>query len=103
MAATVNIKNGAVYLTAEIAEVYFNGIEAVIVLHRDNAIHVLPVHQMAAGGCFLKQRNAAGDRVASAPDVFEANDLLAFVAEGLSAHWSTKDGALIIPLPEIDM
>ena len=63
-------------------------------------MHILPVRQMATGGCLLKIRNAVGDRVASAPDVFEANELLHWRAEDLTASWSREDGALVVPLPD---
>ncbi|MAW80696.1 MAG: hypothetical protein CMI63_10695 [Parvularcula sp.] len=99
MSATVAVRNGSVYLSASVVETYFRGIEAVIVLIRDGAVSILPVYQMAAGGCLLKMRNAAGDRVASAPDVFEANDLLSWQAQDLPASWSSEQGALIVPLP----
>lgn len=98
MSGTVDIRRGAVYLSAELCETYFRGIEAVIVLIRDGALMVLPVRQMAAGGCLLKIRNARGDRVAAATDVFAANGLAELTAEGLAAIWSASDGALVVPL-----
>lgn len=98
MTTFVEIKNGSIYLTADVADTYFKDIEAVIILIRDNAIQVLPVNQMAAGGCFLKRLNSAGDRVASAPDVFVANDLGEYSNPAMEARWSSKDGALIIEL-----
>lgn len=98
MTTFVEIKKGSIYLSAEVADTYFKGIEAVIILIRDNAIQVLPVSQMAAGGCFLKRRNAAGDRVASAPDVFHANDLGEYCNQAMEAYWSSRDGALLIEL-----
>lgn len=98
MATFVEIKNGSIYLSAEVADTYFKGIEAVIILIRDNAIQILPVNQMAAGGCFLKRLNSNGDRVASAPDVFIANDLGEYCNSAMEARWSSKDGALIIGL-----
>ena len=58
MSATVAVRNGSVYLSASVVETYFRGIEAVIVLIRDGAVSILPVYQMAAGGCLLKMRNA---------------------------------------------
>lgn len=95
MSARIDVRNGAVYLDAEVVERYFKGIEAVIVLIREGELQILPVHQMAAGGCLLKLRNAAGDRVASAPDVFRANNLETWTAAGLMAAWSVEKGALI--------
>ena len=99
MTARVDVRAGAVYLSAETYQTYFQGIEAVILLIRDGSLQILPVRQMAAGGCLLKVRNAAGDRVASAPDVFHANGLGDWKASGLEASWSSEQGALLVPLP----
>ncbi len=99
MTTTVDIRRGAVYIAANVAETYFRGIEAVIVLISDGAVRILPVHAMAAGGCVLKRRTAAGDRVARAPDAFLANGLLEWEASGLHAEWSSAEGALIVRLP----
>lgn len=74
------------------------GSMTVVMLIREDELHILPVHQMAAGGCLLKRRNAAGDRVASAPDVFGANGLETWCADGLEAVWSAEKGALIVAL-----
>ena len=40
-------------------ETYLQGVAAVVVLIRDQTLMVLPVHHATAGGCLLKQRNAA--------------------------------------------
>ena len=99
MTARVAVRGGAVYLPAAVAETYFSGIDAVVLLIRDGALQILPVHRMAAGGCLLKVRNAAGDRVAATPDVFHANGLEAWAAEDLAARWSAAQGALVVDLP----
>ena len=100
MSTTVKIRSGSVYLSAAAYDTYFRGVEAVIMLIRDGTLQVLPVRQMAAGGCLLKIRNAAGDRVASAPDVFHANGLGDWEADDAVANWSSKRGALLIALPQ---
>lgn len=99
MTARLDVRAGAVYLPAEVVDTYFSGIDAVILLIRDGALQILPVQQMAAGGCLLKVRNAAGDRVAVAPDVFHANGLGDWSAEALEARWSAEQGALLVDLP----
>lgn len=65
MSASVMVRNGSIYLDAGVVERYFKGIDAVVVLIREGELQILPVHQMAAGGCLLKICNAAGDLVAS--------------------------------------
>ena len=99
MTARLDVRAGAVYLPAAVVETYFTGIDTVILLIRDGCLQILPVHRMAAGGCLLKVRNAAGDRVAVAPDVFHANGLGDWSAEGLDARWSAEQGALLVNLP----
>ncbi|SMF30687.1 hypothetical protein SAMN06265365_13736 [Tistlia consotensis] len=99
MTARVEVRDGAVYLPAALAETYFRGVDAVVLLIRGGALQVLPVRQAAAGGCLLKIRNAAGDRVAAAPDLFLAAGLGAWAAQGLEARWSSEAGALVVELP----
>ncbi|MEM1362158.1 MAG: hypothetical protein AAGF94_10640 [Pseudomonadota bacterium] len=98
MRRTIDIKRGSIYVSAELYETYFAGLDAVIILIRDGNLLILPVRQMAAGGCLLKMRNARGDRVATAPDVFEAHSLSDFSAMALEVTWSADDGALVAPL-----
>lgn len=99
MTATLSVRHGSVYLSAEVVNVYFANIDAVIVLIRDDVLMVMPVHQATAGGCLLKLRNAAGDRVAGARDVFQDQGRLDLVAESLPARWVTEKGALCAKLP----
>jgi hypothetical protein len=82
-----------------VVDTYFSGIDAVIVLIRDGELMVVPVHQASAGGCLLKVRNAAGDRVVQARDVFQDRDLLDFATDALAAGWRTDKGALCAALP----
>ncbi|HMB74777.1 MAG TPA: hypothetical protein VKN76_00120 [Kiloniellaceae bacterium] len=95
----VRIARGAVHLPAALYDRYFPGISAVILLIREGTLQVLPVHHVAAGGCLLKQRNAAGDRVAAAPDLFLAAGLQDLDAADLPARWSSDSGGLIVELP----
>lgn len=98
MTATVDVRAGGVYLPAALAETYFRGIDAVIVLIREGELRILPVRRMESGGCLLKLRNAAGDRVAFAPDVFHDNGLESWTAKGVAARWSSEHGALIVQI-----
>lgn len=102
MSASLSIRDGSVYLPASVAATYFRGIDAVVVLIRDGTLMVLPVHQATAGGCLLKLRNAAGDRVAQARDLFQDRGLLGLTLADLPASWVTEQGALCAELP-VDM
>jgi hypothetical protein len=99
MTATLGIRDGSVYLPASVVATYFRGIDAVVVLIRDDMLMVLPVHQATAGGCLLKLRNAAGDRVAQARDLFQDRGVLDLKVNDLPARWVTEQGALCATLP----
>ena len=99
MTAVLTVRDGSVYLPAAVVETYFHGIAAVVVLIRDGALMILPVHQATAGGCLLKLRNAAGDRVAQARDVFQDQGLLGLTAVDLPAQWVSEHGAFCATLP----
>lgn len=99
MSAVITVRDGSVYLPAAVVATYFRGIDAVVVLIRERALMILPVHQATAGGCLLKLRNAAGDRVAQARDVFQDRGLLGLSLVDLPAQWISEQGALCADLP----
>jgi hypothetical protein len=101
MSALVTVRDGSVYLPAAVVATYFRGIDAVVVLIREGTLMILPVHQATAGGCLLKLRNAAGDRVAQARDVFQDQGLLSQNLVDLPAQWVSEQGALCAVLPRI--
>lgn len=94
MTPSIAVKAGAVYLSAEVAETYFSGIGSVVILIRDQSLMIFPVHGATAGGCLLKVRNAVGDRVVRAPDVFHANGLETWNADALPVQWDQTSSAL---------
>jgi len=95
----IAVKEGTIYLPRAVVDTYFNGIDAVIVLIREGELLVVPVHQATAGGCLLKVRNAAGDRVVQARDVFQDGGLLDFATDALAVGWRADKGALCAALP----
>lgn len=99
MSQGLSIRDGSVYLQAALVDTYFKGVASVVVLIRDGTLMVLPVHQATAGGCLLKLRNAAGDRVAQARDLFQDHDLLGLTAADLPVRWSSEMCALCADLP----
>lgn len=92
--STIAVRDGAIYLPCAVVDTYFRGIDAVIVLIQQHELMVMPVHQATAGGCLLKVRNAAGDRVVQARDVFQDQDLLDFATDNLTVAWHADKGAL---------
>ncbi|GAW34861.1 hypothetical protein RA2_01914 [Roseovarius sp. A-2] len=97
----IAVREGAIYLPRAVVDTYFSGIDAVIVLIEEGELMVIPVHQATAGGCLLKIRNAAGDRVVQARDVFQDRDLLGFATEALAVGWQADKGALCAKLPPV--
>lgn len=98
-ADTVAVRDGSIHLPAAVVAAHLAGVEAVVALIRDEVLEILPVRHVAAGGCLLKLRNAAGDRVAAAPDLLRAFGLGDWRAEGLAARWCEERGALCVELP----
>lgn len=94
----ITVRDGSVYLPAPIVETYLQGVAAVVVLIRSQTLMILPVHHATAGGCLLKLRNAAGDRVAQARDVFENQGLLGMAVSDLPVHWDPEMCALCAPI-----
>lgn len=95
----IAVRDGSVHLPAALVEAHFAGVEAVVALVRDGALEILPVRHVAAGGCLLKRRNAAGDRVAAAADALRASGLGEWRVASLAADWSDERAALVAPLP----
>ncbi len=95
MKTELAVRRGSVHITADAYDTYFAGTDAVIVLIRDSKLMIMPVAHVAAGGSLLKIKNARGDRVVIASDVFAANDLEAWEAERLPAHWDSEACALV--------
>ena len=100
MSIKISISRGSIYIPSEVYDTYINGIEAIIALIRDGKLFVLPVQHVSAGGCLLKIRNARGDRVAAAQDVFAANELSDAVWSNLDVHWDSSQMALVCELPK---
>jgi len=94
-ASAVNLKRGALYLSCDVYDRYFAGLETVILLRRGQDLCILPVKHAAAGGYLLKLRNKVGDRVVHAPDFFRGHGIDENVALELSVAWSTEQGALV--------
>jgi hypothetical protein len=99
MSAEISIRRGSIYLPADVYQLYFPEIEAIIAIIRDGVLLIMPVQHVSAGGCLLKIRNAQGDRVAAAQDVFVANDLGEWSCDNLKAEWDQSQAALVCVIP----
>ena len=92
--SVISVRDGSIYLPADVVDRYFRGIDAVIVLIDEGELMILPVHQATSGGCLLKLRNAAGDRVVQARDVFQDREILDYSVDNLNVVWKSEKGAL---------
>ena len=95
MTQPVTIKGGSLYVPREVYDRYFAGLEAVILLRRDEDLLILPVRNAAAGGYLLKLRNSAGDRVVHAADFFRAQGIADESELPLQVAWSSERGGLV--------
>jgi hypothetical protein len=96
-AAIVTIKRGSLYLDRALYDRYFPGLEAVVLLRRDNDLLILPVRHAASGGYLLKLRNGAGDRVVSAPDFFREHGIEDGTELVIPVVWSREQAGLWSP------
>lgn len=93
--ARITIKRGSVYLTKDVYDRYFPGLETVILIRRGDDLLILPVRHAAAGGYLLKLRNGAGDRVVTAPDFFREHGFEDDCDLELPVLWSAENAALL--------
>jgi hypothetical protein len=96
-AVMVTVKRGSLYLDRALYDRYFPGLEAVVLLRRDNGLLILPVRHAASGGYLLKLRNGAGDRVVSAPDFFREHGIEDGVEREIPVVWNTEQAGLWSP------
>jgi hypothetical protein len=93
--ATLTLKRGSLYLSREVYDRYFPGLETIILLRRGDDLVILPVRHAAAGGYVLKLRNSAGDRVVHAPDFFRQHHIDEGSERTLAVQWSSESAGLV--------
>ena len=72
---TVTLERGGLYLSRSLYELYFAGLETIVLIRRERDLLLMPVRHVASGGYLLKLRNGDGDRVVHAPDFFREQGL----------------------------
>ena len=92
--ATVALRRGSIYLSAELYERHFASLEAVVLLRREDGLLIMPVRHLPGGGHLMKRRNSRGDRVINALDFFLDNGLDPETERELPAAWSADEAAL---------
>lgn len=96
-AQTIALRNGGLYLSRAMCDLYFRGLEGVVLLREADDLLILPVRHAASGGYLLKIRNIAGDRVVAAPDFFRSQGLSEAGERRLPVHWDSARSSLIAP------
>ncbi len=91
----ISLRRGSLYLSAALYKCYFDGLESVILMRREDDLVIMPVRHTAAGGYLLKQKNTAGDRVINATDFFLTNGIHETSEADLDVLWSKELAGLI--------
>jgi hypothetical protein len=89
------VRRGALHLTRQVYERFFDGLDNVVLLRDGGDLVVLPVRHQAAGGYVIKLRSGAGDRAVAAQDFFRDNGVDDDIQLTLSAEWDEARAALI--------
>lgn len=95
-ALTATLRNGGLYVSRDLYDAYFKGLEGVVLLRDGVDLLVLPVRHAAAGGYFLKIRNGAGDRVVAAPDFFRLQGGSDDQERHSPVRWDSARAALVL-------
>lgn len=94
-AQNVIVRNGGLYLSRALCDIYFNGLEGIVLLREAEDLLILPVRHAAAGGYLLKIRNVAGDRVVAAPDFFRRQGVSDTDERCLPVRWDSARASLL--------
>ena len=91
---TIRMERGNLYISAAVYERYLKGIEAVILLERDNQCWLMPIRNAMAGGYLLKRLNSQGDRVIHAADFFRDRGIDDVKTQDIEIKWNKEMAAL---------
>jgi len=93
------IRRGSLHLDVRLYDTYFRGLDNVVLVYRDGRMLVMPVHDPAAGGLFLKVRNARGDRVVHVAEFLRAHGFDEHLDAACPIAWDPGLHALGVRLP----
>jgi hypothetical protein len=94
MTSDILVKRGSLYVSRELYERFFPGLETVVLMRCDDDLLILPVRSAVAGGYMLKRRNSVGDRVVHAAEFLRENGIDDLREVKLVVVWSDARGAL---------
>jgi len=96
----LRIGRGSIYLERELCERYFDGVESVAAVRREDRVILMPLRGSSAGGLLLKVRNARGDRVVHAIDFLRTLGIGEETPEFLArAQWDAGAAGLVFEMP----
>jgi hypothetical protein len=93
----VSIARGNIYVSREVCETYFNGIESVALMPHEEGVLLIPLIQQSAGGLLLKIKNLRGDRVIQAQEFWRQHNYAEEFAERTyPVRWNCERAALLL-------
>ncbi len=95
----IEIRRGSIYVEASVYSCYFDGLEAIALLRKDEKLLLLPVRHAAAGGLLLKVRNPQGDRVVHAQEFLRNQGIDEGKEWTLPVQWDSRSAALTADWP----
>lgn len=91
---TCGIVRGKIQINAALYEAHLDGVGSAALLVENGALWIYPVRHAAAGGHLLKLRNAAGDRLIDAVDLFRLTGIDDLAECEVGAVWDTEKCAI---------
>ncbi len=98
--ASIRIRGGSFYLSAELYEAHFHRSDSVAVTRIEGRIALAPLLEPSSGGHLAKVRNARGDRVIHAREFLLEQRVEESVDHDVSVVWSREYAALIVSNPQ---
>jgi hypothetical protein len=86
----VRIFRDHLYIGAAAFDAHLRNIRSVALLRQKNDLLILPIASAEAGGFFVKQVNANGDRAIHAADFFRLNGIDEMSEHHVEAVWSSS-------------
>ena len=96
----IQFRNGNLYLDHDLYETYFNSIQSVAILRKDNKFLLTPLQQ-SGGGLLLKILNAKGDRVVHANEYFQNYGIDLSKERCLDVEWDQSYAALSFEIGDV--
>lgn len=97
----IRIHKGSLYVDASISQRYFQNLQHIALIKRDNQILILPIRHEGGGGLLLKIRNSHGDRVIHAQEFLRGHGLEDLVDYRIPVSWDNTTCGLVFDVSRI--